>query len=585
MLAKKLYAPLLAALLALGSTACQNDPETEPRYLIRDDLEWDVNDRNATMALYFFNDLFNYLPTGFNRVGADPGDFLDAGTDDAVPSRFNRPVQYFTNGAISVVNSPEQYWATAYAGIRRVNIFLANIDKVPAVASSIVIWKAEARFIRAMLYFELVKRYGGVPLVGDRLFTLDDDLALPRTPYADCVSYIVSECDAIKGDLRLPAAIPDGEWGRIPRTAALALKARLLLYAASPLYNGGQVNGAGALQGYPGYDAGRWQLALTAAQDLISLNAHGLLTTPAATAFASVFTVKKNTEIILAKQAANSFTLESYNAPVGYGAPAASQGLTSPSQNFVDAFPMLNGLAIGATGSGYDAGNPYASRDPRLLASVFANGVTVGTAATGSRWLSRNVETFDGGRDRPGGAAVQTRTGYYLRKFLGDFSSSASYANQSHNFPLFRYAEVLLNAAEALNELNRTPEALNLLLPLRQRAGLTAGTGSRYGIPATLSQADARALIRNERRIELGFEEHRFWDLRRWKTAETTLSGPLYGMQITRAGAGTTAAPYTYAYNPRITAATMVWQPRLYYLPLPYDETTKNLNLTQNPGW
>ena len=590
-LPKKVYVPALAALLALGSTACQKDPETEPRYFIRDNLQWDEQDRNATVALFYFNDLFNYLPSGFNRLGDGTGDFLAAGTDDAIPSRVNRPAQYFTNGFISVVNSPDQYWTTAYAGIRRVNIFLANIDRVPALPANIVIWKAEARFIRAMVTWELVKRYGGVPLVRDRLFTLEDDLALPRNSYADCVSYIVSECDAIRNDLRLPGSIPDGEWGRIPRTAALALKSRVLLYAASPLYNGGQVNGATQLQGYPSYDAGRWTLALNAAQDLMTApnNVHSLITTPAATAFASVFTTKKNAEIILAKQSANSFNLETWNAPMGYGTPAASQGLTSPSQNFVDAFPTLTGLPITASGSGYDPQNPYANRDPRLLLSVFTNGVTTGTGTTavttGSRWLSRNVETFDGGRDRPGGSAVQTRTGYYLRKFMGDFTNSTTYTNQSHNFPLFRYAEILLNYAEALNEVGRTEDAVTQVIALRRRAGLTAGTNNRFGIASSISQADARTLIRNERRIELGFEEHRFWDVRRWKTAETVLSGPLYGVQITRAGAGTTASPYTYAYNPRATAATMLWQTRLYYLPLPYDETTKNLNLVQNPGW
>ena len=208
----KFYAAALAAVLALGTTACQKDPETEPRNLIRDDAEWDAKDRNATVALYFFNDLFNYLPGGFNRVsdGFSTGDFLAAATDDTLPSRFNRPAQYFTNGAISVLNNPDAYWGTAYAGIRRVNIFLANIDRVPALPANIVLWKAEARFIRAMLYFELVKRYGGVPLIGDQVFTLDDDLSLPRNTYAESVNYIVSECDLIKPDLRLPSATPDG---------------------------------------------------------------------------------------------------------------------------------------------------------------------------------------------------------------------------------------------------------------------------------------------------------------------------------------------------------------------------------------
>lgn len=591
MLSKKLYVPALAALLALGSTACQKDPETEPRYLVKDDFMWDEKDKNATLAIWYFNDLFNYLPAGFNRasefspqsntVTTNLNDFLAGGTDDAVPSRINRPVEYFTNGAISVTNNPDPYWATAYAGIRRVNIFLANIDRVPALPANIVLWKAEARFIRAMVYWEMVKRYGGVPLIADRVFTLDDNLSLPRNTYADCVSYIVSECNTISPDLRLPTAIPDGEWGRIPRTAALALKSRVLLYAASPLFNGGQVGGASTLQGYPNYDASRWQTALTAAQDLVNLNLHSLNSS-----FAGTFTTKKNAEIILAKQSANSSNLETFNAPMGYGTPAQSQGFTSPSQNFVDAFPTLTGLPITASGSGYDPQNPYANRDPRLLLSVFTNGVTTGTATAGSRWLGRNVETFDGGRDRPGGASVQTRTGYYLRKFLGDFTTGTTYTSQSHNFPLFRYAETLLNYAECLNEVGgRTEDAVTQIIALRRRAGLTPGTNNRYGIPTGISQTDARTLIRNERRIELGFEEHRFWDVRRWKTAEVVLSGPLYGMQITRAGAGTTASPYTYTYNPRAITSTMRWQSRLYYMPLPYDETTKNLNLAQNPGW
>ncbi|WP_324673856.1 RagB/SusD family nutrient uptake outer membrane protein [Hymenobacter sp. GOD-10R] len=569
----KLLFPAAALLLALGLNACK-DPETEPRYLIRDELMWDDADRNATLAGWYLNDLYNYLPNGFNRIGFDPGDVLGAGDGDALPSRIGRPVEYYTNGAISTVNNPDPYWGNSYAGIRRVNIFLANIDRVPATAATLVYWKAEARFVRAMLYFELLKRYGGIPLIGDKLFTLDDNLSLPRNTYEESVNYIVSECDAIKGDLRPASAIPDADWGHVPQGAAIALKGRVLLYAASPLFNGGGVNGAGVLQGYPSYDANRWQLALNAAQELISLGTYSLLTAttaPSTSAYASVFSVKKNNEIILAKQSANNSLLESYNAPIGYTSPAASQGVTSPSQNFVDAFPMNTGVAITATGSNYNPQNPYVNRDPRLAASVFFNG---------RQWLSRTVETFDGGRDRPGGSAVQTRTGYYMRKFLYEYSSGTSYANQSHNFPLFRYAETLLNAAEALNELGRTEEAMTRLISIRQRAGITAGTGNRYGIPVGIGQAAARDLIRNERRIELGFEEHRFWDVRRWKIAETALNGPMYGVRIVRSA----ATPYTFAYTyPQVS--TLVFQARLYYMPLPYDEVTKNTNLTQNPGW
>lgn len=563
-------------LLPLLWIACER-VETEPKDWIKDELVWDEADRNATLAQWFLNDVYSYLPTGFNRIGGRianssgttqflVGDFLDAASGDAVPSRNNTPIENYTNGQVSVLVNPDPYWGTSYAGIRRATIFLANIDRVPATPASITAWKAEARFIRAQLYFELLKRYGGIPLLGNRLFTIDDDLALPRNTYAECVNYIVEECNAIKDSLGAEP-IADNGWGRIPRGAALALKGRVLLYAASPLFNGGGVEAdpnKRALTGYPAYDAGRWQKAIEAAEELIGLNYYALQSN-----FANVFTAKKNTEVILAKQAANNFSLEANNAPSGYATPALSLGLTSPTQNLVDAFPMINGLSIDNPASGYDPAKPYANRDPRFDASVFYNG---------KKWLQRDVETFEGGRDKPGGSAIQTKTGYYLRKFMADFTNNTTYTNQSHNFILFRYAEILLNYAEALNEVGRSEDAIKQIIAIRKRAGIQAGSDARYGVPSDLSQLQLRELIYNERRIELAFEEHRFWDLRRWKIAESVLNGPLYGMKITKNTDG------TFSYT-RVLVANSVFQPRFYHMPLPYDETLKNLNLVQNEGW
>ncbi|WP_375447552.1 RagB/SusD family nutrient uptake outer membrane protein [uncultured Fibrella sp.] len=562
---KKLYFSVLIVALSMIGSACER-VETEPRDWIKEDLVWDEKDRNATLAVFFLNDIYNYIPGGFNRIGTGNGDFLDAGAVDAIPSRIARSVEYYTNGFISAVNNPDPYWGNSYAGIRRVNIFLANIDRVPATAASIVTWKAEARFIRAFLYFELLKRYGGVPLIGDKIFTINDDLSLPRNTFEETVNYIVAECDAVKADLR-KEPVSDNEWGRVPRGAAIALKGRTYLYAASPLFNGGGVSNNAtqkALTGYPTFDAARWQKAVDAAAELIALNYYALQPV-----YNNVFVVKKNTEIILAKQSGNNTTIESLNAPVGYGSPTASQGLTSPTQNFVDAFTTDTGLPITDAASGYNPQNPYAARDPRLAVTVFTNG---------QRWLQRNVETFDGGRDRPGGNIVQTRTGYYLRKFMADFSNNTTYTNQSHNFPLFRYAETLLNYAEALNEVGRTEDAVKQVIEVRKRAGIKAGTTSRYGIPSGITQADLRTLIQNERRVELAFEEHRFWDVRRWKIAETVLNTPLFGQKIVRNTDGT----LTYS---KVQVGTSTFSKRLYYMPLPYDETTKNLNLVQNEGW
>lgn len=567
------------------NTGCKK-VETEPKDWFGADLVFDTLDRLGTVAAFNLNDLYNYIPNGFNRISSD---FLDAATDDAVPSRNNTLVEYYTNRRISVLNNPDPYWGNSYYGIRRANIFLQNIGAVPIIqtdSASIAnarlnrqYWRAEARFIRVLMYFELLKRYGGIPLIGDKIFKLDDDLQIPRNTFSDCVDYIVSECNIVKDSLR-KEPVADADWGRIPRGAAMALKCRVLLYAASPLFNGGGIETDAtkkALAGYPTADATRWQKVIDAAEELKNLNYYGLITTGTPTGYASVFTTKKNIEIILSKQTANSTNLENSQAPIGYAGTAASQGYTSPSQNFVDAFPMNNGLqpfnSDGSinTASNYNPSAPYLNRDPRFAVSVFYDSLT---------WLGRRVETFEGGLDKPNTSttSIQTKTGYYLRKFLGNFPTGSSYSSQSHTFPIFRYAEILLNYAEALNEVGRVEDAVTQIKLIRQRAGITAGTSTRYGIKAGITQAEMRDLIMNERRIELSFEEHRFWDVRRWKMAATSLAGSVYGMKITKTATG----GRTYE---KVQVSTMLFDNKLYHMPIPYDELTKNRALIQNEGW
>lgn len=571
-------------LVMLFTNSCKKI-ETVPKDWFGSDLVFDTLDRLGTVAAFNLNDLYNYIPGGFNRIG---GDFLDAASGDAIPSRNNTLVEYYTNRRVSVVSNPDPYWANSYAGIRRTNIFMQNINKVPIVETDQTTitnakltrqyWRAEARFIRVLMYFELLKRYGGVPLIGDKIFTLDDNLQIPRNTFEQVVNYIVSECDVVKDSLR-KEAIADGDWGRVPRGAAIALKCRVLLYAASPLYNGGGIETdpvKKALGGYVSYDANRWNAVIAAAEELRNLNYYKLNDAGTPNFFAATFTTKKNAEIILAKQSANSTNLENSQAPVGFAGTATSQGLTSPTQNLVDAFPMLNGQQpFNADGtinvaSGYSATAPYTNRDPRLDVTVFRNGYS---------WLGRTVETFEGGRDKPNTSttAVQTKTGYYLRKFLGNFPTGSTYSNQSHNFPLFRYAETLLNYAEALNEVGRVEDAVTQIGLIRKRAGITAGANSRYGIRVSITQDEMRQLIRNERRIELAFEEHRFWDIRRWKTGAVDLATPVYGMRITSSGS-------TFTYQ-KVQVGTLLFDQKLYHMPIPYDEMIKNLALIQNEGW
>ncbi|HMP94416.1 MAG TPA: RagB/SusD family nutrient uptake outer membrane protein, partial [Phnomibacter sp.] len=276
--------------------ACSKTFEKEPLERITDDLVFDNIDKNADYAKQFLYGTYAQLPDGYNRLS---GAFLDAGTDDGLHSQDGNSIENFRNGRINALNVVDNQWSRNYTGIRRANMFLSKIDRVPADSALKSQWKAEARFLRAYFYFELLKRWGGVPLLGDKVLGLNDNLNLPRNTADEVLQYITSELDAIRSSL-LPAVLADKDWGRANLGAALALKARVLLYAASPLLN-------------PANAADKWQLAANAARDVMQLNAYSLNAD-----FIALFNAVKNTEIIFMLQKAQSQTLESNNGPVGY---------------------------------------------------------------------------------------------------------------------------------------------------------------------------------------------------------------------------------------------------------------------------
>lgn len=533
------------SLLAIIAS-CSKSQEKEPLERIGEDLVFDNIDKNADYAKQFLNGTYLQLPDGYNRV---IGNFLDVGTDDAVSSEDGSLVEGYRTGLVSGQNVPDNQWARNYTGIRRANMFLSKIDIVPATPELKIQWKAEARFLRAYFYFELVKRWGGVPLIGDKIFGLNDNVNLKRNTADECYDYVLSEIEAVK-DLLLPAVVSDQNIGRANKGAALALKSRILLYRASPLSN-------------PNGDLQRWQAAADAAKDLMQLGNYSL-----GTDFIALFNAVKNPEIIFMKEQGQNQNVETNNGPIGY---TVGNGTTSPTQNLVDAFPMKNGKMPMEAGSAYDAANPYAGRDPRFAATIMFNT---------TKWLNRPVETFNGGLDRPGGSRIQTKTGYYLRKFMGKFESSGIYSNQNHHVMLFRYAEILLNYAEAVNEVNGpVAEVMNAITAIRKRAGITAGTDSRYGIAAGISKDQMRSLIRNERRVEMAFEEQRFWDIRRWKIAEQVLNAPLKGVNIVKNADG------TFNYTILDIAPAVFDASKNYLFPIPYSEIQTNPNMTQNPGY
>lgn len=569
---------LLASLVLFGVASCKKDYEKIPLEKVTIDYVFDKDDSLGTNARTYLNSIYaRLLPanSNYNRVG---GDLLDAASDDAISSSATNisDVQKIATGVYNPYSriTSDMFFAEYYATIRAANIFVNNIDIVPINDKRFntppnlhqtSILKSEARFLRAFAYFEMLKRYGGVTLMGNKVNQLEDKIELPRNSFEECVNYIVSEVDAIKDSLlSYPVSNPSAESHRVTKGAAMALKARTLLYAASPLFNGENIQPESRLTGYTDFKADRWAAASKAARDIMLLGSYQLI--PNAL---DVFLTQNNSEIMFFRQGGNNDGVEKTNGPFGFGLQIGGSGSTSPSQGLVNAFLMNDGKTIGES-SVYNASNPYANRDPRLAMTILYNG---------ARWLNKNIETFEGGINKPGGIDQQTRTGYYMRKFMGKFESASQYSATNHDFIYFRYAEVLLNFAEAENEFNNpTDEVYEAIKSLRRRAGILPGTDSSYGLKVNMTKLEMREVIRNERRIELAFEEHRFWDIRRWKIANNVMNKPIQGMRIVK-----TEQALNFnivdVFNPVFTA------PKMYLYPFPYDEVLKNGNMVQNPGW
>jgi hypothetical protein len=571
MIMKRIKNIHIAAVLILVILAGCKKYEQFPVDKVGIQYVFDPKDSLGSSAQEFLYGIYPVMKSGHNRVG---GDYLDAASDDAMSSA-SGPTNQVTILGTAAYNSytipaDENLWAYYYAGIRKANIFVNNIGVVPVMAkykgySQKYVWKSEARFLRALFYFELVKRYGGVPLLGDKVFTISDNVSLPRNSFADCIKYITSECDAIKDTLlTAPVDNPNADAHRVTKGAALALKARVLLYAASPLFNGGNIDAANPLTGYTDNSLARWAAASAAAKDVMNLGAYSLPND-----FKGVFLNQNNSEMILIRQTGSDNGIETANAPIGFPG-AAAKGQTSPSQQLVDAFPMSNGLAITDPASGYDSNNPYANRDPRLTYTVFYNG---------ARWLNSDLQLYEGGQSKPNTSLQQTKTGYYMRKFMGNEENANSFQGHNADWLVIRYADVILGHAEAENEVNgATSDVYNDMISIRKRAGIAAGGNGLYGLKAGMTKDEMRNAIHNERRIEFAFEESRYWDIRRWKTANVVMNQPLQGMSINKIGSSLT-------YNIVTALDTKFNQPAMYLYPIPYDEVLKNPNMKQNPGW
>ncbi len=524
-------------------TACQKDfLDRKPLNAFSDAAVW----KDYSLAEQFANNIYSGVISGFERGG-----YHLSGATDEGENTFPWPVTNDMNrGDLSYTNrdkmlrygyfwtNPPTYWEHCYSFIRRCNIFLENIGSVPGDATRKSALTGEVRFLRAMFYHELTRFYGGVPLVTKTQGVENlSELQLPRNSYAECTDFISQEL-AQAADL-LPATQSGAAVGRATRNAALALQGRVLLYAE------------------------RWADAATASKKVMDAGTNPLLAD-----FGSLFKAagNNNTEVLFSKQYMSTLVPHDFNRNNGIIS-LGGWGGVCPTQNLVDMFEMTDGLPIDESPL-YDPGDPYKNRDPRFYATVFYDGAVMGTGPDAITVQTRvkGNNGIDGGPNQTDGNA--TTTGYYLRKYI-DEAFNKNTTNGYNNWILLRMGEVLLNYAEAHNEA-AGPDAsvYSAVNALRARAKMPA-------LPEGLSKEQMRQRIRRERAVELAFEDHRFFDLRRWKLAEQLLAAPVYGMRISQDGQTFT----------RFKVEDRVFAARDYLIPIQQDELIKNTRLQQNPGW
>jgi starch-binding outer membrane protein, SusD/RagB family len=502
-------------------------------------------------------------------------------------------------------------WSPLYANIRRTNIFFNKIGGVKGEASVISDLKGQAYFMRAWTYFYLTALYGGVPII-TKAYSLTDKYDVPRNTYEECINYVIGQIDSAA--LYLPDSYATD--GHVTKGAALAFKSRILLYAASDLHNPAKNSAVTAgfskpdLLGYTGGDAAsRWTAAKNAAKAVIDLGKYSLYkATPAAgdsiaQNFVELFTSKGTNEDILLQfftpktdENWDGYNPGLYCGPNGYH----NWGNNTPLGDLVDDYEMKDGTKFSWTNPTHKA-NPYLKRDARFYASILYEGVPWRTRPSdallidpfskiqaGYVYNASNVMIKAGLDTRSGPIEDWNggKTGYYLRKYV-DPSVDPQYVKQDVPYKHLRYGEILLNYAEACIELSQDAEARTYINKIRTRAG-------QPDLPATLAGDPLRQALRQERRVELAFEDHRFWDVRRWLIGEvaykqtsavdvryntTDATVPAY-----RKADGTTYGAPVFAKKDT-PGDSRAWDKKCYFFPIMRDEMNKNTELVQNPGY
>ena len=548
---------LIATALILSMSSCEDFLDTS----------LDTNQTNETLATdrstiwAFANAFYSPIHNGYSAID---GNIFASASDEAQQASASSDVIYFNKGMVNAnVNPLSYHYTNCYEGIRAANYFLdyvadgkgkalleLNRNLVTDAESykrdllSLDWYIAEAHIARAYYYAELIKMYGGMPIV-EQTMSQNDGQMIGRSSYEECVEYIVKEIDTWKDKLAKDWNNYADREGRFTLGAALAIKSRVLLYAASPLHN-------------PTDDNAKWVRAAQAANEFLKCGDIDYHLDPSYSNYfkGEASLTSQETIFLVRREASNN--LEKANYPIA--TPGGKSGVC-PTENLVSQYEYIGEP---------DASNPYANRDPRLAASIVTNG---------SQWNGRTIAQAAGETDDMAKANASP-TGYYLKKFLTDELNLIQGQTAQHNWVAYRYAEILLNYAEAMNEAfgpNNVPDgyvmsAKEALQKVRDRASVS--------LPAINSSSieTFRNAVKHERQIEFAFEDHRYWDLLRWKDAMTVLNKPVQGVKISKSG-----DKYFYTV---VDVASRKFYERNYFLPLLHSEIEKsNGTLSQNPNY
>ncbi|WP_175549936.1 RagB/SusD family nutrient uptake outer membrane protein [Mariniphaga anaerophila] len=571
------------------------EPRIENSY--GDEWTWTLPSKAQGVLMNAYSD----IPGQFDHYSGS--NFLDVATDNAVLNDFGSDLYTMSQGGLTAFSNPLQNWGIAYNQFRNINLFLEN-----GLGENIIYYladeqidgqfrmrlKGEAHFLRAWWGMELLKVYGGLtddgealgyPIITRSIGESDklDVESQSRNTYEECVAQIISDLDTaiaylpfaytLKGD----AVYSDAEVGRATQKAAFALRSRVYTYAASPAFQPESEESALSVEQ-------KWIRAALAGYTAV---VEGQLGDYSALSEKLYNDVATTPDEFLFRKYHNNRTLELRNLPPYL----LGAGRTCPSQNLVDAFPAANGYPIAREEADYDPQNPYVNRDPRLLLTVYYNGIP---AEEDGRPLEiyYDVEKGKPGLDAPGYNYQNTRSGYYLRKWLSrkpEMLKVGELQNDFHQHALLRRAEIYFNWAEASNEAvgpegiapGTDRSAADIIRDIRKK---TLGISTDPYLDEVVAQGKEafRKLIQNERRIEFAFENHRYFDMRRWKMP---LNESVRGVKIEKTSDGI----QFLGTNPDGELIEIEKRQyngeKYYYSPLPYAELIRNPHLKNNRGW